>query len=203
MYAMIILMLPVTGKVKIETPPGIRAVPEEFDCNVVANSEQVYSVALVSDGGIVTPGFIRASIQHANQTVFDVIEYGLPEKTFGHEEKAGKKEERLEWQVQRTGNEILVVLHNPFSQTIDGKITMISPVEAWGLSDVNTIALADITPWEKVFSLPAKGKRTLKFTFKGKDIIPDKDTSQWVVAKLSYFGYVDYKKAMGNLEIVE
>jgi hypothetical protein len=77
----------VQGEVTVETPPGVRAVPASFKYDVAANSESVYPVTIILEGQV-TPGFIRATIDHDGMKLFDVLEFRLPPKKFGHADKA-------------------------------------------------------------------------------------------------------------------
>jgi len=66
---------------------------------------------------------------------------------------------------------------------------------------VNSDAFGTLLPWEKAFHIPANGEQTLKFSWIANDLLPQDERAFWVVAKLSYFGYLDYKVAVGNLAI--
>ena len=194
---------PVSGIVRIEAPPGLRAVPEEIHYSVPADSECFYPVAMVMSGSGTRPGFIRASIVHNGQEIFDVLEYGLPAKKFGHADADADKSHRLQWSVEQVGEKVLVHIQNPFSQTIDGEVTLIGPAETWGLVEVNPVALARFEPWRQAFSIVGKGEVTLAFDLYRNEKVPKEDAACWAVAKLSYFGYVDYKEAIGALHIRE
>jgi len=187
--------------VKIETPMGLCSVPAEISYQVSANSEQFYPVTIVAESETWSSGFIRASIEHDGQTIFDVLEIGLPEKA---KEQAAIREGKgagLEWAVEQKRDKILVRIHNPYAQSVAGKVTLISPVETWGLPKANPIALTEFLPWQQAFTIPAKGNSVLEFSSVAYGVLPAADLKQWVVAKLTYFGYVDYKVALGDLEI--
>jgi len=91
----------------------------------------------------------------------------------------------------------------PFAQTIDGAVILISPVENWGMDDVNPAALIEMPDWQQPFSLGPNGRQTLTFRMRHISSLPAADVSYWIVAKLSYFGNVDYRPSVGKLEIVK
>jgi hypothetical protein len=193
----------VSGKLKIETPPGLRAVPSEIDYSVEANSEKFYPVAIVLDGSGSEPGFIKASIEYEEDNVFDVLEYNMPEKLFGHLSNGNTAKLGLEWEIIREDDNVEVIIKNPFAQKISGNISIIGPVESWGTNHSNPIGLNSITPWRQNFDISANGSASLKFNLLNESKLSDDDLSTWLVAKLSYYGYVDYKKVIGDLEIVD
>jgi hypothetical protein len=190
----------VSGPVHIEVPPGLRVVPDSFEYEVAANGESFYPVAVILEGQA-DPGFIRASIEYDSMTLFDVLEFRMPEKQFGHAENREAESTRISWTVSHDQNRVVVDLNNPFTQSVDGDLTLIGPVETWGNCATNTSGLLQVSPWRKAFHVPAGGSEKLYF-----DIEPlpgQTDSNFWLVAKLSYFGYLDYKPAAGSLEIEE
>lgn len=191
----------VEGMVKIETPVGLRAVPAEINYQVPADSEQFYSVTVVAESENWSSGFVRASIEHGGQTIFDVLEFGLPEKA---KEQAAIRQGQgtgLEWAIEQKQDKILVRIHNPYAQAVTGEVTLISPVETWGLLKVNPIALTEFLPWRQGFTIPANGNSALEFSSVAHGVLRSADVKEWAVAKLTYFGYVDYRVALGDLEI--
>lgn len=193
----------VTGVVKIETPPGLRAVPAQIQFSVPADSEQFYPVAIILKDVKTESGFVRAAIEYDNRTIFDILPFGLPEKSFGHaaaEQSAGT---RPDWQVRQEGDRVIVEIRNPFSQVIDGEVALIGPVETWGLAAGNSYSLVNPSSWRRSFHVAAKGEQTLSFKLSPNGLLSPDETIFWAVAKLSYFGYVDYKAAVGDLEIKE
>ncbi len=189
----------VSGKVRMETPPGMRAVPGSFDYEVPANSECFYPVTIILEGRS-EPGFIRAFIDHDSTTLFDVLEFRLPEKKFGHAENHGKKVKGIEWTVSHDQNRVVVELSNSFPQPVDGNVALIGPAETWGDCEANTAGLVKVSPWKMAFHLSANSKQKLYFDI---NYLPGRqDDAFWLVAKLSYYGYLDYKTAVGSLDIV-
>ena len=189
--------MPVSGEVTIETPPGVRAVPDRFRYNVSANGEAGYPVTIILEGQV-APGFIKATIDHDGMELFDVLEFRLPHKKFGHADKA-KEGTRIKWDVNYSDGWVSVELSNPFSQKIDGNVTLIGPVETWGSCTTNPVRMISVEPWMQHFALDAGETKTLRF--KVEHLTGKKDNSFWLVAKLSYFGYLEYKPAVGDIEI--
>jgi hypothetical protein len=130
--------------------------------------------------------------------LFDVLEFRLPDKKFGHADKA-REGTRIKWNVEYKDGYVDIELSNPFSQTIDGNLTLAGPVETWGSCDSNPIGMISVEPWMQSFSLEAGETKMLRF--KVDHLQDDVDNSFWLVAKLSYFGYLEYKPAAGDIEI--
>ena len=188
---------PVKGTVNIETPPGVRAVPDKFSYRVSPDSESRYPVTLILTGQI-TPGFIRASIVQDSTILFDVLPFRLPQKRFGHEDDI-RTGTRINWKVTHQNKRVAVTLVNPFAQDIDGEVSLIGPVETWGNGPYNPVGLIAVNPWKQAFHLPARETKTLYFDIK--PVNGENDNAFWLAAKLSYFGYLDYKPAGGKLLI--
>ncbi|NOZ56207.1 MAG: hypothetical protein GXO73_05355 [Calditrichaeota bacterium] len=189
----------VSGQLVLTAPPGLRPVPDTLAFTVPPDSEVFYPVAIVQDRKTGRPGFIRATIDVNGRRYFDVLEVNLPEKAFGHAAETAPKGVRLTWQVEHSGDSILVNLTNPFDQPVDGAVTLIGPAESWGLAPFNPAALLEVSPWHQDFHLPARGRQTLVFRLVWGNLLPRKEINTWLVAKLTYFGYVDYKQALGRL----
>jgi alpha-mannosidase len=181
----------VKGKVRIEAPAGLRILPQEIDYEVPANSERFYSFTVMAESENWVPGFITASIEQNGQRVYDVCEFGVPAKGLAE----------LEWRTEQKKDRVVISIKNPFGQMLEGQVALIGPVESWGLDLVNPIALNEVSPWRQDFAVPAKGEVTLEFAVRANGSMPSADVTQWLVAKLSCYGYVDYKAAWGDLEI--
>lgn len=192
-----------TGKVRIETPYGIRAVPEMFDFEVAPNSETIYTVTLLMSDIYTRKGFIRASIEYDGDEIFDVKEYDMLDKKFGLDMSVPVDEPRLTWDVSREGNSLNVTVSNPFNQRITGEVSMIGPMETWGMKDVNSVSYCEIAPARIAFDLDAGMSETYCFDIVSYGNIPSEYENFWIVAKLSYFGYTDYKAAVGNLDMID
>ncbi len=188
---------PVTGTVTIETPPGVRAVPDKFSYRVGPDSEKGYPVTLILTGQV-TPGFIRATLLQDSTELFDVMPFRLPEKKFGHADHPHTGT-RIQWKVIHQNDQVVVTLVNPFSQAIDGEVSLVGPVETWGDCKYNPVGLVAAHPWKQAFHLPARETKTLYFDIK--PVNGESDSAFWLAAKLSYFGYLDYKPAVGKLII--
>ena len=181
----------VTGTIKIEAPPGLRILPAEIAYKVPANDERFYSFTVMAESENWVPGFIIASLEQNGQRLYDICEFGLPEKSLAN----------IQWRAEKQGNDVVVIINNPFSQSIEGQVSLIGPVESWGMPWINPIGLTEVTPWQRYFSVPAKGESRLKFSLQAIHSFAQEEVTQWLVARLSCFGYVDYKAAWGDLEI--
>lgn len=194
--------LAVQGKIKISTPPGIRAVPSEIKYSVEPGSEKIFPMAIVVDGHGAEPGFVIASIKQNNDHIFDVLEYILPQKRFGHDEIKDENNKRLSWTSEINNQVLSIKITNPFAQNIFGDISIIGPVETWGMTEINPISLMKVTDWKQSFEVEANSTQTLTFKLSNNSNLKKEDIAAWLVAKLSYFGYTDYKSVLGNLEII-
>ncbi len=193
--------LPASGKIRIKTPPGLRAVPAEIQFHVNANSESFYPIAIVGENGSSDPGFIVATIEHGETTIYDVLEYNLPEKQFGRDFNKSEEVAKLDWVISEADGKMELTITNPFAQPVKGTVSMIGPVETWGMQEVNPISLLGVSPWKQAFEVPAFGTKTIHYK-----VTPDSGRNMkkgeiWLVAKLAYFGYVEYKPAIGDLVI--
>ncbi len=195
--------LAVDGKIKITTPPGIRAVPDEIEYHVNAGGEQIFPLSIVIEGHGAIPGFVVASTDFQGNKLFDVLEYNLPEKTFGHNKTELKPEQKLDWASEIKDDELVITITNPFAQEIFGNISIIGPVETWGMPEVNPIQLINVEDWQQDFSVKANAIQKLIFRLNDGNILPKEDVAEWLVAKLTYFGYTDYKPVLGKLEMEE
>lgn len=193
----------VSGRVKIKTPPGLRAVPEEISYNIDANSESFYPVSIVLENSGSEPGFIIASLTYENNEVYDVMGYNLPEKKFGHDIDKMAITTKLNWQVIEKDGNIELTVSNPFAQPVVGYASIIGPVETWGLKEVNPISISRTSPWKQTFEVPALSSKTINYKVEPSMDKPLKKGDIWLVAKLAYFGYVEYKSVVGELEIID
>ncbi len=186
-----------TGTVTVTTPPGVRAVPATFPYRVAANSEQGYPVTLVLEGET-PPGFIRADITWEGKRYFDVLPYRLPAKKFGHADNPGDGQSRLRWNVTGDSSRVTVTLTNPLAQAVDGEVALAGPAETWGDCPSNTMALVAVVPWRQPFHLEPNETKTLTFEIKP---LPGKtDRHFWLAARLSWYGYLEYKPAVGKFK---
>ena len=190
----------VKGKIKITTPPGIRAVPEELEYTVASDSEKIIPFDVVIEGHGAAPGFVVATTELDGNQIFDVKEYILPEKTFGHNEHKLREGQKLSWTSERNGNELIISLENPFAQEVCGNVSLIGPVETWGMSEVNPACLMEVANWRQDFVMEANSTQKLHFVLNNGNALSQDDVAAWLAAKLTYFGYTDYKPVMGNLE---
>ncbi len=195
--------LVVNGKIKLTTPPGIRAVPDEIEYHVNAGGEQIFPLSIVIEGHGAIPGFVVASTDFQGNKLFDVLEYNLPEKTFGHNNTELKPEQKLDWASEIKDDELVITITNPFAQEIFGNVSIIGPVETWGMPEVNPIQLINVEDWQQDFSVKANAIQELIFRLNDGNILPKEDVAEWLVAKLTYFGYTDYKPVLGKLEMEE
>lgn len=193
----------VDGKIKLSTPPGIRAIPAELEYNVSPDSEIILPFSVVIEGHGAEPGFVVAATELNGSEVFDVMEYILPEKKFGHNRKELIEGQKIKWIADVNGDEIIISLENPFAQEVYGSVSLIGPAETWGMQEVNPASLMNVSNWQQDFEVKPNSSQKLHFVMKKGNALPPDEVKAWLVAKLTYFGYTDYKTVMGDLEIKE
>jgi hypothetical protein len=76
-------------------------------------------------------------------------------------------------------------------------MALAGPAETWGDCPSNTTALVTVSPWRRPFHLEPNETKTLTFEIKS---LPGKtDHHFWLAARLSWYGYLEYKPAIGKL----
>jgi hypothetical protein len=167
----------ISGEVTLEVPEGWRIVPEKIAYEIEPNGSFVKDVVVLSFPVKKNleferaSGFVKAGIEHDGQIFQDVLQVGKPYK--------------LEWRTEQTANGVEVFVKNPYRQTIEGAIALITPPETWAITEPNF-------PREQGFSVPPNEEISLKFET---GVLPD---GTWKIARLVYNGNVDYKRADGK-----
>ena len=181
----------VEGTVELIPSGGWRTVPEEVPYEIEPGGEIISEVLLSFEHiirysqGIPTQkdGIVKARLVHDGQIYQDVLEIGSPSM--------------LEWQVARRGAKIVVTLTNNNDDTIEGMVSIASPLETWG-EPVQGYELFDLSPTIQDFVLPGQSSRHLTFNLKALSpktagtVPKGPGKSFWAIAKLMYNGNVDY-----------
>jgi alpha-mannosidase len=169
----------VSGTVYLEAAPGWRVVPDKFDYSLAAGASLAKDMVIVAfpvkkgDAWGRAAGLVKARAEHAGQTYQDVLEIGPPLK--------------LEWRIERQGEQIYARVRNPHRQRIEGEMSFIGPPESWAGETANRLP-----PREQGFSL-GPGEDTVLPLAKLADL-----RGAWAVARLAYNGYVQYQRADGR-----
>jgi alpha-mannosidase len=167
----------ISGEITLEVPEGWRIVPEKIAYEIEPNGSFVKDVVVLSFPVKKNleferaSGLVKAGIEHDGQIFQDVLQVGKPYK--------------LDWRTVQTGNSVEVFVKNPYRQTIEGAIALITPPETWAIAEPNF-------PREQGFSVPPNEEISLKFET---GVLPD---GTWKIARLVYNGNVDYKRADGK-----
>ena len=98
----------------------------------------------------------------------------------------------LEVQLSREGAGFLVRVRNPNPDYVEGQVALITPLESWG-APVDVYALSEVTPRVYPFRLDSGEEQQFPFAVQG-DM-----TSLWAVAKVIWYGRVQYVQETGCL----
>ncbi len=165
------------GTVYLAAAPGWRVVPEQFEYALAARESVVKDVVVVAfpvkkdDTWGRASGLVKARAEHAGQTYQDVLEIGKPMK--------------LEWRVERQGEQLFARVRNPHRQRLEGAVAFITPPETWAFE-------ALLPAREQGFSLAANEDVVLPLARL------EELRGGWAVARLACNGYVDYQRADGR-----
>jgi alpha-mannosidase len=171
----------ISGEITLEVPEDWRVVPEKIAYEIEPNGSFVKDVVVMAFPVKKNleferaSGLVKARIEHDGQIFQDVLQVGKPYK--------------LDWRTEQTANGVEVFVKNPYRQTIEGAIALITPPETWAGGIYSTEPLF---PREQGFSVPPNEEISLKFET---GVLPD---GSWKIARLVYNGNVDYKRADGK-----
>jgi alpha-mannosidase len=169
----------VSGTARIVTPATWRALPAEFEYRVPPGGDMTREV-VVSFLKEVRTGLIKAQIEHDGQVFQDVLEVG---------------DLKLGMIVQKDRDRISVALDNPYDDTIEGQVDIVTPVEAWSPQEVGKFSLLSVTPRTLPFAIAGGTQHELSFDIDA----PSPAPQFWAVVKLSYNGHVEYMPVPGLL----
>ena len=173
----------VSGEVTLEVADGWRIVPDKLAYEIEPNGAFVKDVVVIAypvkkdlDFDRAS-GLVKARIEHDGQTFQDVLQFGKPFK--------------LEWRTEQTDSGVAVYVKNPYRQSIEGAVALITPPETWALGAYSTEPLFSR---EQGFSAPANSEVVLRFDH-GALL-----AGTWKIARLVYNGNIEYKRADGKLK---
>jgi alpha-mannosidase len=171
----------ISGEVTLEVPEDWRVVPEKIAYEIEPNGSFVKDVVVMAFPVKKNleferaSGLVKARIEHDGQIFQDVLQVGKPYK--------------LEWRTEQAANGVEVFVKNPYRQTIEGAVALITPPETWAGGIYSTEPLF---PREQGFSVPPNSEISVKFET---GVLPE---GTWKIARLVYNGNVDYKRADGK-----
>lgn len=171
----------ISGEITLEVPEDWRVVPEKIRYEIEPNGSFVKDV-IVNAFPVKrnleferASGLVKARIEHDGQIFQDVLQIGKPYK--------------LEWRTEQTPENVTVYIKNPYRQTIEGAVALITPPETWAGGIYSTEPLF---PREQGFSVPPNSEIAVQFAH---GTLPE---GSWRIARLAYNGNIDYKRADGK-----
>ncbi len=168
----------ISGEITLEAPEDWRVVPDKISYEIEPNGSFVKDVVVMAFPVKKNleferaSGLVKARIEHDGQIFQDVLQVGKPYK--------------LEWRTEQTFENVTVYIKNPYRQTIEGAVALITPPETWAGGIYSTEPLF---PREQGFSVPPNSEISLKFEH---GVLPE---GSWRIARLVYNGNLDYKRA--------
>ena len=172
-------------------PEGWSADPSDIAFNLPPIGHQVTDVRIERPRTDAS-GQVKLRYEFGGQAFQDVLEIG--------------KSYDLQMTAENTGNAIKIVVTNPHEETVEGEVSIVTPLETWSPDLVGSSALAGISPRTQGVSLAPGESRTLVYRVtrapdpaarwahveagRGDDF-PD---SYWAVAKLMSNGRITLKR---------
>ena len=189
----------ISGVARLSLPEWWTATPAEIPYDLEPRGHQTTTVT-ISMGRQPRVGLVRASMEYAGQTYYDMLEAGRKTDIVIKGGGGGRlngmeivKEREPEWSVMRDGDDILVKVANPWWQPLTVELAVASPLETWESAAEH--AVGDVSPRHTAFTLPGKGERLVRFTVTGRD---GKSPHMWAWAKLMCNGKPDYRPVPGT-----
>jgi len=170
----------VSGSAKVVVPEGWAAKPSTIEYRLDPLGHQIAEVRVTRPSASAA-GQIKLRYEEDGQVFQDVLEIG------------GAFE--LELDVENRGDRIVVTVSNPANETVDGEVSMVSPLETWPDSVAGPLSLLEISPRTQGVSVPANGSLTLVFKV-SRSVDPGLVPldSYWAVAKLMSNGRIKLKR---------
>jgi hypothetical protein len=160
----------VTGSVQMIAPEQWTMIPRQLPYRIQSNSPALYEVMVVVPEDA-QPCFVRAVIEEGKQHLQDVIPVGDIRP--------------LEVSLERDEGGFLVRVANPNPDYVEGHVTLITPIETWGVA-VDDYRRAAVTPRLHAFTIDADSAQEFRFDAAGS--VED----QWAVARVAWYGNVQY-----------
>jgi len=184
----------ITGNAVIEAPAGWRVAPEKIWYEIPPLGHRSYGVTF-SFSSTRRTGVLKVRLLHEGQVYEDVVEIGEQSKltyTGGgavYQDVLKVQIERsVRWQAFLEEDRVIIRVENPYNESVDGGVALITPLETWSSAEVGDYSLLEIGPSLRPFHIPPKSFRTLEFNFDGEN------PPFWIYAKLFYMGRTDYKR---------
>lgn len=160
----------ISGTINVVTAQEWTMIPRQVPYRIPAAGQAVYEIMVVVPPDT-KPCFIRATTEHDEQVVQDVLPIGeiVP----------------LESSLTQEGKRFLVRVKNPNSDYVEGEVALVTPLESWGRA-ADTLARGLVGPRVQAFRLEPQEMQELAFAIAG-----DR-AGIWAVAKVMWYGQVQY-----------
>jgi hypothetical protein len=169
-----------SGEARLVVPRGWKAEPGTVPFEIAPLGHHTAEV-VVTRPAADAAGQVKLRYDWDGQTFQDVLEVG---KAFN-----------LDMQVENRGDAIRVTLTNPTGETIEGEVSMVTPIETWSKQLVGPYALLDVAPRTQGVSLAPGATAKLTFTVTAE---ADREAlgadAYWAVAKLMSNGRITLKR---------
>jgi alpha-mannosidase len=190
----------INGTAELIIPDRWTALPTAIPYNLGPREHSVIDVTIALDG-VPHVGLIKARLKHGGQVYQDVLEVGRRQDIViggGGGERLNRidieKERDLEWTVLRDGDDIVVRVTNPWWETLDAELTIVTPLEMWG-EEAERFEIASVYPRTVGLNVPPHQNATVRFGITGGG---GKKPTFWAWAKLAHHGKADYKPVPGT-----
>jgi hypothetical protein len=160
----------IAGTVQVSAPSEWTLIPKQVPYRIAAGSQAVYEIMVIVPPEA-APTFVRASTELEGQVLQDVLPVG--------------EVQLLQASLRREQDAFAVSLANPNADYVEGQIALITPLESWGVS-VAEFARGSVDPRCYDFRLDPGEEKQFRFAITG-----DRE-SLWAVAKVAWYGYVQY-----------
>ncbi len=135
-------------EVEIETPSYWRVIPSKVPCKLQPGAYQITPLHLLFDQPI-EDGYLKAKTRWQGSEMYDFLHFGQPPNP--------------NISMTLTMESFNIHLQHEHPYTLQGYISLVSPVEVWPFDYVGVISLSSITPSRCYFTLPPKEEKTLSF----------------------------------------
>ncbi|MBI5094436.1 MAG: hypothetical protein HZB26_18615 [Candidatus Hydrogenedentes bacterium] len=171
---------PVSGVIELLVPDGWTAHPSPIGFELPPLGHQITEVTVTRPEPKMS-GQLKLRYEDDGQTFQDVLEIG---DSFD-----------LQMAAENRQDVIVVTVHNPTSETIEGEVSLVTPLETWSKETVGAYALLNIVPRTQGVSVAGHSSVVLEFKVTGavpRSLAPR--DSYWAVAKLMSNGRITLKR---------
>ena len=184
----------ITGSAKIVAPHRWSALPSDIPYDIPPRGHLVREITMAFNTNERT-GLIKARMEHAGQTYQDVLEVGRSTNVELNDRDSTwrnttdiVKEREPEWRVVLDGDEIVAHVSNPWWESLDVELVLLTPLETWG-ELAGAHGLCNIEPAHAGMTIVPRAETTMRFAISNAN-----GTKFWAWVKLTCNGKADYKR---------